>query len=183
MKYEYTISDKKHGENRMSAGRNIALISLLFYILGVSFHPRVKIDDFPVFLFFTSLILFGVFEYIKGKKIQDKNEGNWTFRVDANGVYLSTPDGLTKQLELDKITAVEIIDTDVGEYRYELVQDNKINLYLNLPININYPKVLKVLKHYNIDSHHLQYNSRWAYEDDIKKKQRVTKNFNEGFEF
>ena len=183
MKYEYTISDKKHGKNRMSAGRNIALISLLFYILLVIFHPRVKIDDFPVFLLFIILILFGIFEYIKGKKIQDRNEGNWTFRVDANGVYLSTPDGLIKQLELDKITAVEIIDIDEDNYRYELVQENKVNLNLYLPLNIDYSKVLNVLKHYNIESHRLEYFSRWDYEEDIKKKQRVTKNFNEGFEF
>ena len=179
MKYEYTISDKKNGKNRMSAGRNIALMSLLLYMLIVLFHPKVNIDDLPVFLFFTFLILFGVFEYIKGKKIKDNNVGNWVFRVDAHGVYLSTPDGLTKQMKLEKITSVEVIDIFEKDTRYELVQENKVNLNLYLPLNIDYPKVLNVLKHYNIDSQRLEYKSRWEYEEYIKKKQRVTKGFNE----
>ena len=186
MKYEFTISDKKNGQNRMSAGRNITLASILFYILLVLFHSKVSFDDLPVILFFTFLTLFGIFEYIKGKKIRDRNAGNWTFRVDANGVYLSTPDGLIKQLKLDKITAVEVIDIGDGEYndsRYELVQENKTNLSLYLPLNIDYPKVLNVLKYYNINSHRLEYKSRWDYEEDIKKKQRVTKSFNDGFKF
>jgi hypothetical protein len=128
---------------------------------------------------------FGIFEYFEGKKIRDRNKGNWIFKVDQKGVYLATPSGIKKNIPLQDISAIEKIKFREDSDRYELVENNIENIDLSLPppIDIDYAKVIEVLKYYGVPNKTFNYDMEWDYEADLKKKCRTHKKLNEGFEF
>lgn len=185
MKYEFTITEKKHGLNQMRSGIIISAFSVCIYLYGW-FHPKEYSDHLLTISISMIGILIGILVYRGGEKDRKLDRGLWAFRVNQNGVYLSTPDGLNRHIELDKISAFEEVRIDGGDsdyYYYILVQEDLLNFDLYLPINIDFSKIKEVLGHHGITILDLSYKSKRAYQRDLELKGRIRKKFNEGFEF